>query len=190
MNKLILASGSPRRKEMLSNLGIELEIIRPTSESPPMENEKPWDYAKRLSFEKLQNVRERIDKEKNLYILAADTIVVIGDNIMGKPRDKNQWRRFLRELSGNWHKVYTGYTLVSPKKSYTRVIRSKVRFINISDRLAEWYLSTGEGLDKAGGYAIQGKGSVLIKEIRGSFTNIIGLPIAEVVEDLNKCNFF
>jgi len=190
MNKLILASGSPRRQEMLSNLDIKLEVIPPKSESLPNPDEKPWEYAKRVSREKMEEINNKTDKSKPSFILAADTIVVLKNEILGKPENIQQWQEYLEKLSDTWHKVYTGYTLKCPKKIYSRVIKSKVRFTKISHDQLEWYISTGEGTDKAGGYAIQGKGAVFIKEIRGSFTNIIGLPLSEVVEDLNKCSFF
>ena len=189
MNKLILASGSPRRKELLENSGINPEIIPPLNESAPKENEKPWEFVKRVSMEKMNEVKDR-HLSDNSYILAADTIVVFKNKILGKPKDKKEWEKFLLMLSGNWHRVYTGYALHCPKKSYSRVIKTQVKFINISEHLLKWYLSTEEGLDKAGGYAIQGKGAVLVEEIRGSFSNVIGLPISKVIRDLEKCSFF
>jgi septum formation protein len=189
MNKLILASGSPRRKELLENLGIELKIIPPTFESRPLENEEPWKFVKRVSNEKLEEVYQKTDDNYN-FILAADTIVVINNEIIGKPKDEKEWESLLKKLSGKWHKVYTGYALKCPKKRYNRVIKSKILFSTIDKRILRWYLSTYEGMDKAGGYAIQGKASVFIKEIRGSFSNIIGLPLTEVYNDLIKCSFF
>ena len=189
MNKLILASSSPRRRDFLEILGINIENIKPDKESLPQKNEKPWDFVKRVSNEKMGNVLQRLSNENN-YILAADTIVVFNGKIIGKPQDNKQWEEYLLMMSDNWHKVYTGYTLKCPKKKYSRVIKSTVHFIKIDNNLLEWYLSTNEGYDKAGGYAVQGKGAVLVKEIRGSFTNVIGLPLSQVVEDLKRCSFF
>jgi septum formation protein len=127
-------------------------------------------------------------KYPDAWVLGADTIVVIDNLILGKPKSKAQARGMLERLSARVHKVFTGFTLahVASKVTKTKVIQSAVQFKTISLEEMEWYISCDEPYDKAGGYAVQGKGAYFIKSIRGSYTNVIGLPLCEVLEELKS----
>jgi septum formation protein len=127
-------------------------------------------------------------KNPDAWVLGADTIVVIDGLILGKPKNKKQAREMLTRLSDRQHNVFTGFTLAqgTTKVYKTKVIQSAVLFKKISPEEMEWYINCDEPYDKAGGYAVQGKGAYFIKSIRGSYTNVIGLPLCEVLEELKK----
>jgi septum formation protein len=182
---LILASASPRREELLRQVGLKFKI-RPAEvneDQLPLEN--PREHVRRLAGNKAATVAAH---HPDAWVLGADTIVVIDGLILGKPQDKKQAKEMLQRLSGREHEVFTGFTIVrvTAKISKTKVIRSAVRFKQISPEELEWYTDCAEPYDKAGGYAVQGKIAYFIKSIRGSYTNVIGLPLSEVLEELKK----
>ncbi len=181
----ILGSSSPRRRELLEKLGVSFKIISPQIEEKRLFEEPPWDFVKRISMEKLEFIKAHL--KENLPILTADTVVAIENEILGKPTSADEAKEMLRKLSGKWHRVYTGYALLCGKKLYRRSVKSKVKIINLSDEIINWYVSTGEPLDKAGSYAIQGIGSFMVEMIRGSYTNVVGLPLSQVFNDMIKC---
>lgn len=176
---IILASQSPRRKVLLEKLNIPFHIIASRiRELPPM-GERPNAYSARLALEKAMEVAESYPDH---LIIGADTVVAIQDTIMGKPSSKNEAIVMLSRLSGNWHEVWTGICLYH-KQSSTQKLRavcSEVRFRNLSEEEIIQYVETGEPMDKAGAYAIQERGKSLVRELKGSYHNVIGLPTMEL----------
>jgi septum formation protein len=186
-NTLLLASGSPRRKELLQKAGVSFEILVPDVDETPRRGESPKRMVARLSRDKaLAAQAQRSDG----WILAADTTVVshAGKNL-GKPADAAEARRMLKALQGKVHRVFTAYTIVHGKKTHTRVVETRVHIRKLSPQEQEAYLATGESMDKAGAYAAQGHGMILIEKIVGSYTNVVGLPVAEVMTDLRQLGF-
>lgn len=181
----ILASASPRRRELLGSLGLKLKIIPAHANEDYITGESPREHVRRLSIAKASVIAR---KNPSAWVLGADTIVVIDGQILGKPKNKLQAKKMLTLLSGRVHKVFTGFCIVcgASKIMKARVIQSAVQFKNISPDEMAWYVESDEPYDKAGGYAVQGKGACFIKAIRGSYTNVIGLPLAEVLEDLQN----
>jgi len=191
--KLILASGSPRRKELLSWAGLSFEILISDVDETPIKNESPSKMVRRLSCEKAVAVATQLlNKPDKTMIIAADTTVVSPrGKILGKPRELKEAFKMISELQGKTHRVLTGYSLVKVQKGKIHKIVSKVVSTSVTMRplsVAErnFYLSQGESMDKAGAYAAQGFGMVLIEKIRGSYTNVVGLPMNEVLLDLGK----
>lgn len=183
----ILASASPRRQELLKSVGLKFKTRPAHVNEDHIAGENPRQYVKRLALDKALTVA---DKYPEALVLGADTIVVIDGLILGKPENKKQARLMLTRLSGREHKVFTGFALTrtSSQVTKTRVIQSAVQFKTISAEEMQWYIACDEPYDKAGGYAVQGKGAYFIKSIRGSYTNVIGLPLCEVLEELKKLN--
>jgi septum formation protein len=182
---LILASASPRRQQLLRNAAIPFEVQPADIDETPLAGESPRDCAERLAREKAITVSR---KRPKAYILGADTIVVIGENILGKPRDAADAARMLRLLSGRTHEVITGVCLVDSvagdAEQASETTRVTVR--EISDDEIRDYVATGEPMDKAGAYAIQGIASRWIPSIEGDYSNVVGLPVALVWSMLKK----
>lgn len=203
---LVLASGSPRRAELLSQAGIEFTIrVAHGAEPEPLPGEPARDYALRAARAKAWAVAKGgvedaapIDAsrpDERAVILAADTIVVLGEpgadeRILGKPADTAEALAMLRALSGRWHRVITGCHFLAPSLSgweeKTLAVETRVRMHAWPDAILRAYAATAEPLDKAGAYAIQGQAACLVAEIQGSYTNVVGLPLAEVVEVLGS----
>jgi septum formation protein len=169
---LILASSSPRRAELLRAAGISFTIRAASVDESIRPNEPPRDYVARLSREKARAVAR--DDE---LTLGADTTVVINGEIAGKPSDEEDARRMLRALSGRWHEVLTGVTLARADQTLSAIASTRVKFARLSDAEINWYVSTGEPMDKAGAYAIQGYASLFVERIEGSYSNVVGLPV-------------
>ena len=191
-SRLILASASPRRQEILSSAGIDFEIVPTEVDESVAGRESPKKHVLRLARMKAM---EGIRVKDGEWVLAADTVVVIDRKILGKPRDRGDAAKMLRFLSGRDHRVITGYCILrgSSRKSREGAVVTRVRFKALSPKEIRWYLDTGEPFDKAGAYAIQGKAAFMIKEIHGSYTNVVGLPLTEVVEalaDLGAADLF
>lgn len=182
---LILASASPRREELLKTAGLTFRVIPANVNETGFEEETPQEHVRRLSREKARAVAVR---HPDALVLGADTIVVIDDMILGKPESKKQAREMLQKLSNRFHTVFTGFTLSSTDAgiSKTKVARSCVRFKKMGLEEIDWYINTKEPYDKAGGYAAQGKGAAFIRSISGSYTNVIGLPLAGVLDELKN----
>lgn len=176
---LILASASPRRRELLSNLGLSFEVQPADIDESFSSEDNPFDLVRRLSVAKVQTVAA---EHPDALVLAADTVVVYRDEILGKPKDADENLEFLRRLSGHTHAVFTGHALLLGGKLVERVVQTAVRFRNLSDDELMRYVQTGEGLDKAGGYAVQGRGSALVREVRGCYFSVVGLGVPTVVE--------
>ncbi len=179
--RIILASASPRRKEILSILGINFEIV-PSKIKEHLHGD-PITTARRLSMEKALDVWRR---EKDALVIGADTLVFLGKEIIGKPVDEEDAFRILRKLSGRWHGVVTAVSFVS--KGFRRTIHdvAKVKFRDLSDEEILYYISTGEPMDKAGAYGIQRYGATIVEKIRGNFFTVMGLPIVKVHETLKE----
>jgi len=169
---LILASSSPRRAELLRAAGISFTIRAAGVDETIRPNEPPRDYVARLSREKARAVAR--DDE---LTLGADTTVVINGEIAGKPSDEEDARRMLRALSGQWHEVLTAVTLARADQTLSAIASTRVKFAQLSDAEIDWYVSTGEPMDKAGAYAIQGYASLFVERIEGSYSNVVGLPV-------------
>jgi septum formation protein len=179
----VLASASPRRRDMLESVGLKFKIVPAHVNEDYLAQESPKEHVGRLARDKAMVIAR---KYPEAWVLGADTIVVIDGLILGKPKNKAQAQKMLKRLSGREHKVFTGFSIIRAASEvfHTKVIQSAVRFKTISSEELKWYLACDEPYDKAGGYAIQGKGAYFIRSIRGSYTNVIGLPLCEVLETL------
>lgn len=173
---IVLASRSPRRLELLARIGIEPQVRPADVDESPMPGESPVATALRLAGAKAAAVA--LDGE---IVLAADTIVALGDEQLGKPADGDDARRMLRTLSGRTHEVTTGVALLADGRQQTQLSTTHVRFRDLTDDEIDWYVATGEGTDKAGGYALQGRAAAFVEAIHGSHTNVIGLPLDVVI---------
>ena len=182
-NKLILASASPRRLELLKQVGIEPDDIVPADiDETELKGEHPRPYALRMAVEKARKIATQ---HTDHYTLAADTCVAVGRTILPKAETEEQARYCLEKMSGRRHRVYGGICLVTPTgKEVTRVIETVVAFKRLSKDEFESYIQSGEWEGKAGGYAIQGQGSALIPFIRGSYSNIVGLSLYDTLQML------
>jgi len=176
---LILASGSPRRRALLRSTGIPFRVAVPRTEEGVEEwvGGSPARWVQRLALAKARQVAER---ERGL-VVAADTIVVCDGELLGKPASAAEAAQTLSKLSGRWHRVYTGLALVQGERHYTGYECTEVAFRRLSKGEIARYVSTGEPLDKAGAYAIQGRGTALVRTIRGCYTNVIGLPLPKLL---------
>ena len=173
---LVLASGSPRRRELLAQLGIVFEVRAADIDETLRAGEGAHAYVERLAREKASAVAGPL-------VLAADTSVVIDDEVLGKPgTDASLGAQMIRRLSGRAHHVLTGVAVKSARGLQSRVVRSEVHFRELSEQEIAWYVGTREGADKAGGYALQGKAGAFIRSVDGSPTNVIGLPLGETLE--------
>ncbi|MBI9078109.1 MAG: septum formation protein Maf [Pseudodesulfovibrio sp.] len=180
---IILASGSPRRRELLADLGLDFEIHpSEADEPPPQPNEIPLEYVKKMAKMKTMDVAAQYAGKT---VLGADTIVVLKNRIMGKPSDKLDALEMLSALSGQTHQVITGFCLVLPDgNTILNAVSTDVDMRLSSETELKGYIETGEPMDKAGAYAIQGIGTFLVTGIRGSYTNVVGLPVARILDTL------
>ncbi|MCL2760217.1 MAG: Maf family nucleotide pyrophosphatase [Desulfuromonadales bacterium] len=186
MNKsIILASASPRRKELLESAGIKFKVVPGDIDETILHNEKPLDYVLRLAEEKAKDVAARAEAR---FFIGADTIVVCNDEIMGKPLDSEDAVRMLKKLSGKPHKVVTGFAVYDSlqKKIVQQAVTTDVFFKELTDDEINRYVATKDPLDKAGAYAIQGGAAYMVKGIQGSYTNVVGLPLTEVIDALKS----
>lgn len=184
---IILASKSPRRIKLLKEVGIDLIVVVSNVDESLDQIIDPIKFVKEISRAKVLSVLEKV-KEKKLPVLGADTIVVLGKKILGKPKNKRDAFKMLKMISGKKHIVYTGFSIWFPKikKIKTSYVKSFVKIKKLTDKEIAGYLKTGEPFDKAGSYAIQGIGQFMVKEVHGSYTNVVGLPVVEVLECLGK----
>ncbi len=186
--KLILASGSPRRAEILTSVGWEFTKDVADIDETEFDGELPEDYVQRLAREKAEKVAQKYD---NAIVLGADTTVVIEQQIIGKPVDLADAKRMLKMLSGNWHEVLTGIAFAKVSNSDSQVVvgiqRTRVKFVEMSDKEIEFLAENGEPLDKAGAYAVQAQAALFIEKIEGDYWNVVGLPVSLVYELLKGC---
>jgi septum formation protein len=183
--KIILASNSPRRKELLMQIGLSCTVAPADVEESVLPGESPEAYAVRVALDKARIAAERAGEG---IVIAADTIVVVGDAILGKPSDPADARRMLSVLSGRGHEVITGLAVVDAAtgRFTVRTSATQVWFRDLSDREIEAYVATGEPLDKAGAYGIQERGALLVERIEGCYSNVVGLPLSLLGEMLRE----
>ena len=188
MPRLILASASPRRLELLESTNIFPNIIEPSNiDESIKKKEKPKLYLKRICFEKALNIQ---DKYKQDIILSADTIVTTGQKIFGKPSDKEDAIKTLKYLSGRNHNVSTGVCVLYKNKRKIKIIDTKIKFKKLHDDEINQYIKTNEWTDKAGSYAIQGHAERFVIKLNGSYSNVVGLPLYETVNLLKSIKNF
>jgi septum formation protein len=183
--KFILASASPRRRELLASIGLTFEVIPSHVPEVRSEHESPEEYVARLSREKAEAIANLHPDD---WVIAADTTVLLGEELLEKPLDDADARRMLATIAGRTHIVYTGVTLQNVAHGWceTRLAESEVRMLPLSSEDIVWYVKTGEPLDKAGAYAVQGIGAMFIDSIHGSYTSVVGLPLATLFQMLRK----
>jgi len=182
---IILASNSPRRRELLGQIGLAFTVSPTDVDESICSGESPKDYAERLALEKARAAASRV---RTGIVIAADTIVVVGGSIFGKPADAHDARRMLTELSGREHEVVTGLAVVDATSGRFSVRTSvtKVTFRTLSEREIDAYIATREPLDKAGAYGIQERGALLVEKIEGCYSNVVGLPLSLLGEMLRE----
>ena len=182
---LILASKSPRRRYLLEQAGLSFAVIPSGIDEKSVPISQPETYVSVMAAAKANEVSEKYPEK---WVIGADTIVLIDGTMLGKPGSKTEARRMLKQLSGQTHLVLTGYAICCKAKNrnFSETVITEVLFKNLTDEEIEWYIHTTEPFDKAGAYAIQGLGTFLVKSINGSYTNVVGLPVCEVIEFLIK----
>ena len=185
MTKIILASSSPRRLELLKTAGFDLEVVKPDCEENVPDGLTPEETVRFLAELKGKTVLNSGNYE-DLPVVAADTVVVLGNQVIGKPKDRADAEKILSELSGKTHQVYTGVAIFFKGKKSVFSVRSDVTFNNLSAHEISSYCDTPEPYDKAGAYAAQGMSAFMVRRINGSFANVVGLPVCEVVEQFQE----
>ncbi len=190
MKKLLLASASPRRKELLSQLGLQFDVASMDIDESVRAGEDAESYVRRLAEEK---ARAGIEHDDSCIVIAADTTVVMDNEIYGKPSSDQEAKNVLCAFSGRSHIVHTGVAVASKVKGNlkveSKVITTQVQFTPLTSEQIEWYISSGEHRGKAGSYAIQGRAAVFIESIKGSYTNVVGLPMRESAELIEAAGF-
>ena len=184
--RFILASASPRRRELLTRAGYEFDVIPADVDERPLDGEAPREFVCRVAMDKAEAVVAHVQGAGSRIVLAADTIVLIDGEILGKPRDLRHAASMLRRLSGRVHDVLTGVALVRGTARLNVVETTSVSLVELAESTIDWYLSTGEANDKAGAYGVQGAASRFVDRIDGSYTNVVGLPIARVDQLLRE----
>jgi len=187
--RIVLASASPRRESILNQLGVEHLTVPSRVDERSIKERDVLAYTKKLAVLTASKVAPRF---KNSIIIGADTLVAAGSKIFGKPKDKKDAARMLHELSGRAHRVTTALCVVDTRsdKKTIRLVSTTVRFRKLSDRTIQDYVASGEPLDKAGAYAIQGRGAALVASINGDFYNVVGLPVPALLEILEKLHVY
>lgn len=182
---IILASSSPRRKEILGNTNLKFKIIKSNIDEVILSKESPYQVVMRLAYEKSMDIAY---SNRDKLIIGADTVVCLDDVILGKPKDELEAIEMIKKLSGKTHQVITGISLINldANKKIIDYVVSYVKFKNLSHEDVMDYIQTNESLDKAGAYGIQGYGALLVEEIKGDYFNIVGLPISKLSDLLKK----
>jgi len=185
MKTIILASASPRRKELLKRIGLKFKVDPSNYEENISSQLEPHELAKSLSLEKAKLVAE---KHMNALVIAADTFIVFEGEILGKPRTETEAKKMLETISGRQHSVITGFTIIDTEnnKALSKAVETKVYIRRLSSNEIDAYVESKEPLDKAGAYAIQGLGSVIVEKIEGDYFNVIGLPLSALIESLKE----
>ncbi len=187
MTEIILASASPRRRELLRNMGLDFSIIVSDADEDTVDVSVPPEiYVQELALLKATATAKRVLDRKKALIISADTVVVYDNKILGKPKDEAEAMAMLKMLSGKIHQVYTGFCVLRMKDAMTvcKSVCTHVRFKNLTDEKIANYVATKEPMDKAGAYGIQGLGAMLIDAIQGDYFNVVGLPVSELAEVL------
>lgn len=179
--QLFLASMSPRRHELLKQLGIAFKGLAIDINEQVNPHEGAAQYVERMAQEKAEAGFALVDQLPDALVLTADTIVVLDGNVLGKPANQAQAQAMLRSLSGRTHQVITAFALKTAERMHIQRVQTEVRFRKVLEMEVQWYWNTGEQADKAGGYAIQGLGGSFVQSISGSYSSVVGLPLAELV---------
>ncbi|MDY6838707.1 MAG: Maf family protein [Thermodesulfobacteriota bacterium] len=182
---LVLASNSPRRSALLNQAGLAFGVVPSSVDESQVTASLPESRVRLLAEAKAHEVSLRYPRS---WVIGADTMVVIGNNVLGKPRTADEARHMLRSLSGKTHRVLTGYCICcnAAKQAFSDTVETKVLFKTLTEGEIDWYIDTAEPFDKAGGYGAQGLGAFLIRRLEGSYTSVVGLPVCEVVDYLVK----
>ncbi|GMQ64986.1 Maf family protein [Vallitalea maricola] len=192
MKNIILASKSPRRKELLERLNLDFDVKVSQVDEESFEQDLPWKFVEKLAYEKANSVSKLADNDS--LVIGCDTVVVYEDKILGKPGDIGQARDYLEKLSGKKHLVYTGIAILdkNSNEKYISHEMTEVYMKELNEEEITCYIRTGEPLDKAGAYGIQGVGSILIEKINGDYYNVMGLPLNKLYKGLSKLgvNYF
>lgn len=182
-SRLILASKSPRRRYLLEQVGLQFAVIQSNFDENSIPLSCPESYVKQLAEAKAKDISKR---HTDSWVIGADTMVVIKDTLLGKPGSRPEARKMLRSLSGKTHQVLTGYCICCEEtgRLFSETVKTDVCIKELTEPQIDWYINSEEPFDKAGAYAIQGIGTFLVKHIHGSYTNVVGLPVCEVLEFL------
>lgn len=189
MSEIILASASPRRRELLSNMGLDFTVVvSDADESIVNSDVPPGIYVQELAFIKAVSTARKVLDNKDAVIISADTVVVEDDRILGKPENDADAFRMLRRLSGRTHKVYTGFCVMRLQDAYMvcKDVCTEVTFRTLTDEKINRYIASGEPMDKAGAYGIQGLGAMLVDGIKGDYFNVVGLPVSALANILEQ----
>lgn len=183
--EIILASGSPRRQQYLQDMGLSFTVRTASVREHPLDHEDPEDFVRRMACEKASAVSKEFPGS---FVISGDTVVCLDEEILGKPTDEDDAVALLMKLSGREHCVKTGFCVAHGFRNVNivRTVNTKVLFAKFSENVAKSYVASGESLDKAGAYGIQGKGIFLIQSIVGSYSNVVGLPLYELMEVLQS----
>ena len=184
---IVLASGSPRRRELLKGLGWKFRVVVPRVDESSLSGETPEELCSRLASAKADAIAD--NENENTLVVAADTIVVADGDVLGKPADKNESLKMLTRLQGRAHEVLTGVGVRWKGRALNGVERTLVRFRPLGEAALLAYVSAGEGMDKAGAYAIQDKGSLIVSSIEGDYFNVVGLPLCRLSAMLEELGF-
>lgn len=184
--QIYLASASPRRRELLRQIGVTYRLLRMEVDETPLTGETPHDYVTRLALLKARTGCTVLGRRQPAPVLGADTAVVVDDVILGKPRDRAEGLAMLASLSGRVHQVLSAVALATPTRNAVKVRESRVRFRELEPVECAAYWDTGEPLDKAGGYGIQGGAAAFVSELHGSYSGVMGLPLYETAELLRE----
>ena len=180
--QLVLASGSPRRRRFLAELGLDFTVVGADVDETHRPGESPLAFVSRLAQEKAAAI---VTDHPEAWVIGADTVVVMADEILGKPADSEDALKMLTRLAGRTHEVWTGFAIIKGSSvAVARAVRTEVTFVTAVKDVLAAYVASGEPLDKAGAYGIQGRGGLLVERIDGSYSNVVGLPMAELVEEL------
>ena len=186
MSALYLASASPRRRELLQQIGVDFAVQVADIDETPFPQETPADYVRRLAIGKAQASFAALGRPPATAVLGADTAVVLGQEILGKPRDADDFKRMMRALSGHTHQVLSAVAVIDAQRQGSVVVSTAVTFSVLSDEQINAYWASGEPQDKAGGYGIQGLAAVFIERIEGSYSSVVGLPLCETARLLGS----
>lgn len=191
--RIVLASQSPRRKELLKQIGLEFTVC-PSRKEEVITSQVPVEVVKELALQKAEDIKKRLEEEETesgktesgILVIGADTIVVYDGKILGKPKDDEEAKQMLRMLSGHTHSVYTGVALLFGEQKVVFAEETRVTMCPMSQEEINWYVNTGECSDKAGAYGIQGYGARFISRIEGDYNNVVGLPVCRMYQEMKK----
>ncbi|MDD2981428.1 MAG: Maf family protein [Hespellia sp.] len=189
MKRIILASGSPRRRELLKQIGVDFEVKVSDKEEVTSQT-VPEEIVKELSRQKAEDILRQLDAQEDVIVIGSDTMISYENEMLGKPKDYEMALNMLKRLQGNTHQVYTGVTAMVRQNGEVKIIsfveKTDVTMWKLSEEQIRDYLAMGESMDKAGAYAIQGRGTILIEKIQGDYNNVVGLPVARLYQELRK----